>query len=346
MQVNSIAKWDGTQWWTLGAGMSGGDEGQGVYALAVIKGDLYAGGDFTVAGSTSVGNIAKWDGAQWWALVNADGTTNNTPTGSIYALTDMNETVVAGDTNATISQWDETASMWSNLGIMSGGGDYGIESLLFMSSSNTLYAGGGFTDSRANYIAQLNMSTVGADWQPVGGNVLNSDVYALTNMNGTLYAGGDFNVTNLSLQYAAQLSSDGKSLLPVGAGFDSDVYAFTIMNNNLYAGGWFNFSALSALNAIAELISSAWSPVGPSGDPGMNSGVYSLANISNTSPQLYVGGDFTADYKTGESEDPWLYYIAMWDGTNWNPLANGVDYDVYALAIAPALNITGFYSPP
>ena len=61
---SSVAKWDGTTWSALGAGVVGR-----VYALAVDEsGNLYAGGGFTTAGGVSANRIAKWDGSAWSAL--------------------------------------------------------------------------------------------------------------------------------------------------------------------------------------------------------------------------------------------------------------------------------------
>jgi len=40
-----------------------------VYALAVDgSGNVYAGGNFAIAGGVSANNIAKWDGSSWSAL--------------------------------------------------------------------------------------------------------------------------------------------------------------------------------------------------------------------------------------------------------------------------------------
>src|ERR1017187_5044964 len=56
-------------WVSLGSGIGGGDlYGPGVFALAVVGTNLYAGGDFTAAGGVPVNNIAKWDGSAWSAL--------------------------------------------------------------------------------------------------------------------------------------------------------------------------------------------------------------------------------------------------------------------------------------
>lgn len=54
--ANRVARWDGSAWHPLGAGLN-----NMVSALAVSEqGDLYAGGDFTTAGGVSVNNVARW----------------------------------------------------------------------------------------------------------------------------------------------------------------------------------------------------------------------------------------------------------------------------------------------
>ena len=58
--VNGIAKWDGSQWLSLGQGFN-----STVYGVGVYNGELYAGGDFTMSGTTSLTYIAKWNGASW-----------------------------------------------------------------------------------------------------------------------------------------------------------------------------------------------------------------------------------------------------------------------------------------
>ena len=69
LRVNSIARWDGTNWEALGTGL-----GSGVSALAVFDADgpgpgppmLYVGGGFVHdPGGRNISNLARWDGQQW-----------------------------------------------------------------------------------------------------------------------------------------------------------------------------------------------------------------------------------------------------------------------------------------
>ncbi len=58
--VNGIARWDGTQWHSMGQGFN-----STVYGICIFNGELYAGGDFTKSGATNLNFIAKWNGTNW-----------------------------------------------------------------------------------------------------------------------------------------------------------------------------------------------------------------------------------------------------------------------------------------
>jgi hypothetical protein len=72
--ASRIAKWNGSSWSALGSGMSGmtGLVPAFVYALTLFDdgggASLYAGGNFTNAGSAFANCIAKWNGSSWSAL--------------------------------------------------------------------------------------------------------------------------------------------------------------------------------------------------------------------------------------------------------------------------------------
>ncbi len=65
--ASHIARWDGTSWSSLGAGVDGI-----VFSLAVYDDGtgeaLYVGGSFETAGVQPASNIARWDGQEWSAL--------------------------------------------------------------------------------------------------------------------------------------------------------------------------------------------------------------------------------------------------------------------------------------
>ena len=63
IEVNGIAKWDGTEWTNLGAGFNGT-----VYSISVFEEEIIVGGSFTESAGTTLNRIAKWDGTNWVAL--------------------------------------------------------------------------------------------------------------------------------------------------------------------------------------------------------------------------------------------------------------------------------------
>jgi hypothetical protein len=68
LQVNNIAKWDGTVWSPVGGGTTPNTLAP-IYDMVVFDDGtgaaLYIGGDFTSAGGVGVNNIARWNGTSW-----------------------------------------------------------------------------------------------------------------------------------------------------------------------------------------------------------------------------------------------------------------------------------------
>jgi hypothetical protein len=315
--VNSVAQWNGTNWSTLGLGMSGGDSGieydyTEVNALAVSGGTLYAGGNFTEAGDSAADYVAQWNGSSWsapglglnqtvWALAVSGST--------LYAGGDF--TAASGSTANYVAQWNGRS--WSPLG--SGMNSF-VYALAF--SGGTLYAGGDFTTaggSPANYVAQWN----GSSWSPLGSG-MNDDVTSLAVSGSALYVGGYFTTAGGgAASYLAQW--DGSSWSPLGLGMNSDVQVLAMSDGTLYAGGDFTMAGGSPANYVAQWNGSSWSPLGA----GMNQTVYALTVLGSA---LYAGGDFT---KAGGSA---ANYVAQWNGSSWSPLGSGIGSSVYALAVS------------
>src|SRR5579862_4907822 len=140
--ANGIAKWNGTNWSSLGSGINGG----AVTCLALdSSGNLYAGGYFTNAGGLSANYVAKWNGTNWSTLnsgISGGGNDSDGPylsalacdtLGNLYAGGDF--TTAGGVTANSIAKWNGSA--WTSLG---SGMNGQVNSLVF--NSGNLYAGG------------------------------------------------------------------------------------------------------------------------------------------------------------------------------------------------------------
>jgi VCBS repeat-containing protein len=305
VDVNYIARWDGTNWSDLNGGMD-----NTVLALAVDSdGNLYAGGDFTTAGGVSANRIARWDGMNWHPL--SSGVNN-----PISAITiDENDHLYAGGsfTDAggvsvnRIARWD--GAHWYALG---NGMNAPVRSISSDMNGN-VYAGGVFTragDIDADRIARWD----GTQWHALGSG-LNNIAWAMEfDESGSLYVGGGFSrAGSITANYIARW--DGVNWYAVGGGVDSIVRALTLDGDGrLSVGGDFTTAGGDPFNYIARWDGTYWLPLGS----GMNAPVRALA--PNNLGDLYVGGDFS----TAGDKD--ANYIAWWHRSYYPPVANDDSY--------------------
>ena len=66
--ATNVAKWNGTSWQALGTGIYQGISSPNGVAFGMAtaaNGDVFLGGDFTMAGGQPASGIARWDGANW-----------------------------------------------------------------------------------------------------------------------------------------------------------------------------------------------------------------------------------------------------------------------------------------
>jgi hypothetical protein len=156
VSASCIAKWNGTSWSALGAGVGGTSPYVGSLLMDTNSGNLYVGGLFTTAGGSPANYIAIWDGASWSTM---GGGMNN----YVYSLAmDASRNIyasglftMAGAANANcIARWDGTG--WSALG--SGLNNLGI--WLAPDNEGRLYVGGNFSGAGTNassFVAQANV---------------------------------------------------------------------------------------------------------------------------------------------------------------------------------------------
>lgn len=328
--ANNVARWDGSVWRPLGAGIGGSDSC--VKALTVSNGALIAAGKFSTAGSVTAKNIARWDGSSWHALGDGlGGVGENT----VLALAVCNNEVIAGGRFTTtgalnvncIARWD--GLMWHSLD-----GGVGNSYRPFVTAltvySNELIAGGNFTTAggvAANYVARWN----GSAWQPLG-NGETQGLAVLTVYNDDLIAGGSFAIEG-GVGGNRIARWNGSAWRPLGSGIGGVYYpsvqAMTVYNGDLIIGGAFTGIAGVVANRIARWDGSIWQSLGSgmSGDPEQTDCSVSALVVHNGT--LIAGGNFTtAGGLTADS-------IARWDGYDWQPMGSGMaGYDSYTRVFA------------
>jgi hypothetical protein len=347
LTVNHLAQWNGSNWSALGSGVN-----DNVTALATSGSNLYVGGVFTQtcgnaacnSGNLTVNHIAQWNGNIWSALVNGvnDNVTALTVSGSnLYVGGTFNEVCGNATCNSgnltvnRIAQWN--GSNWSALG---NGLDNDV--LVLVASGSNLYAGGFFSracdnaacDSSSlatNHLAQWN----GSIWSAPS-NGLNSFVNALAVSGNNLYVGGNFSTAGgLTVNRIAQWNGSHWSAL--GHGVNGAVQALAVSGNNLYVGGTFSEvcgnaacnSGNMTVNNIARWDGDTWSALGG----GVDGQIKALAASAS---DLYVGGAIlqVCGNIACSSGNLIVNNIALWSGTAWSALDNGVNGAVQALAVS------------
>ncbi len=178
VEAPGIARWDGTSWHPIGAGLDGG-----VFALAVYGGELYAGGGFQKSGDRVLHGIARWDGQEWQPL--GTGVNNQ-----VFAFAEYKgDLIVGGDFRDAggapdtyeIARWD--GANWHS---MENGMDLDYVRALVVSGDD-LYAGGQFLHAGgvpANSIARWD----GQSWHALDDG-LDRWVSALAVVDGDLHRG-------------------------------------------------------------------------------------------------------------------------------------------------------------
>lgn len=236
--ARNIARWDGSGWSPLGAGI--GSAGSGwVAALAVYNGDLIAAGGFTTAGGVAASSIARWDGSAWRPL--GGGITSASPyvealtvyNNELYACGDF--TVAGGVPASRIARWNGSA--WQPVG---SGTNFRTTAMCVY--NNQLIVGGGFSSAGgvpASHVARWN----GSSWSALGSGV-NGWVYSLSAHNGQVIVGGLFQgAGGVGAGCIARWNGSSWSALgsgvtdPLGQG--SQVEALGAYRGELIAGGRF-----------------------------------------------------------------------------------------------------------
>jgi trimeric autotransporter adhesin len=316
VRTGYLARWNGIEWDSyerpipIGMGTNAG-----VYALADVDGDLYAGGSFTLAGDSAAAYVARWDGRAWHPL--GTGMSLGFPDPSVSAICAYNDRVVvggsfrvAGDVSAwNIAAWNDTT--WINIG-----GFFALQGigsvLALMPFGSDLIAGGTFTQTGGwamNYISRFD----GTGWSEMDGG-MNSPVYCLTEYHGDLIAGGHFTMAGGdSAGLIARWT--GTSWSPIGPGLSGSsypaVYTMRVLGDDLIVGGNFTRAGSTALNGLAKWDGATWSPMWSSSDG-------SPVALTVHGGNLIVAGNF--QHVNGLS----LRKLACWDGASWSEVGGGI----------------------
>ena len=277
----SIARWDGTQWSSVGGGFGFGS-GQRVEDFAVFDDGtgpaLYIGGVIIQASGQSVRNLVRWDGTTFSDVAGGVLGANNVvedlalfDDGSGTALYVGGEFETAGGLPIDdLARWDGLA--WTGLGAgLGSGNDTKVEALAVFDDGGgkDLYAAGEFSTPVAGGTTLLNIARWdGLAWTALGAGI-NDDVYGLgviddgVDGSAALYAGGLFqkagDTLSRNIARFGTLPWPASAVTRNGSGFNP--LGYTSLSDPVLGLAWKTAVDVSAPGVLQSLV--AISSIGP-----------------------------------------------------------------------------------
>jgi hypothetical protein len=334
LNVNSIARWDGTAWSALGRGLHDTIHTPSTVTDLAIdsSGNLFAAGDFDSAGDVVASGVARWDGQLWHSLGTTD--LNNLITtlacdssGNLYAGGDFDS--IGGIVSRGIAKWN--GSSWE---AMNTGMQRMYVSAIVCRSTSSVYVGGYF-DTVNTLPIHILAEWDGTTWHSLGTGFPLRQRTSLTSMitalligkDGHLYAGGNFDtVGSVATRNIAEW--DGTEWKALGPGLtlkstSGEVQALACNDaGEIFAGGYITESGSNtSIRYCARWNGRYWYAVGS----GFDTSAYISSIINAGDGKILAGGSFSNAGGTP------AHNIAFWDGLTYSALGAGINGHVRAL---------------
>lgn len=329
--VRNIARWNGTTWSDVGGGVAdpvGTESVAQILALAVFDDGsgpaLYAGGNFTTAGTSPANHVAKWNGSTWSAL--GTGVESGTP-GPVRALCAFDDgsgpaLYVGGQFDHAggvlarkVARWNGVA--WSSVGAGDalGGGEVFALAVYDDGAGPALFAGGSLTFPSGPFFTGfvrwdgISWTAPGPlDWETVRAlSVYDDGAGAALYVSGNASGAGIVRWDGSTTTTIATQSARSLGVHDDGAGAQ------------LVAGGHFDTIGAVAAKNIARWNGSSWSALAAGLDDPLppQPFVVGVSTISSFGGALYAGGVFVG------SATLLLNNAARWNGSAWSPMGDG-----------------------
>jgi hypothetical protein len=316
LAVHNVAAWDGSQWSSIGDGLSEGRAGVGVTGLLVDHGTLIAcGSDLQDSRGNPPGSVVWWDGQSWQplgevhGLCTAIGSYNGRIVVGGYIWTPQNEAV------GQVVAWNGTT--WDTLGVLAEGGDFGAPSSL-ISAPDGLIMGGWFDAVNGEQTRGLARWD-GSAWHdyapPIGKSCQSATLY-----NGEVVALMMELLPNYDfVMHAFQLHQGSWREMPppMPDGFPMTVAS---VGGQLYATDWSSNGGTFGgppLQSVVRWDGTGWQPMGEDIDA-----VSCFALFRGT---LIGGGGISRCDSTAAQG------VAAWAGDHWRPLGKGISGFIWQL---------------
>jgi len=302
--ANKLARWDGSQWATLGVGPNNGirrSPGPArVVALASLGNELIVAGDFDFAGAVETSELARWNGASWQAIPESESFFD--PSQSATAMTVFDQKVYIAGTYFWdhLVTWDGTSLESQPYSLCQGHPicDEDIEQLLVF--DNELYGVGSFL--YRNIPSDITRLSALARWTGSGwhfpsdneGAYLSRPGKSATSYNNNLLVGGTFrSAGDLGLNGLAAFDGQSWQAIPEEGGNgvpNGTVMASVIWNGELVIGGSFRWAGPNRVNGLARWDGVSWHAFEGPSDIGVGYG--EVLALQPLGQDLFVAGNF------------------------------------------------------
>jgi trimeric autotransporter adhesin len=355
--TDSIARWNGAQWFPVSPGLGMGGGMSEVRVLSVrdsASGDeLFAGGGFRSAGTQQADSVARWNGGAWEPLgtgtdgnVVAMASSSHGPGGVPELYVGGMFMHAGGVPSPCLARWD--ANGWSAVGSgLSSPPGVEVDSLCISAvgpdPGTNLYVGGLFTSAGGVPVSDIARWD-GTAWHALGAGLTSSSGSAAPKAlavfddgsGPALYAGGVFDIAGGAP--ASHIAKwDGSTWTPLGAGITGWLDAVRSLvgfddgtGPALYVAGDFTSAGGIPAQSIARWGGGTWSAL-PS--LGLYTANYSLAvhdDGTGNGPALYIGGRFFTNALAPNG-------VARWRSNHWEGLGTGIQYNYTSQARVGAL---------
>lgn len=325
-----IARWDGTQWHPVGGtGVTGSWEPKGL-SLAVYQDRLYLGGEFDAVGGVAARNVAVYDGARFQALGSGLGAATGD---GVHALEAFGGEIYAGGvfrnagstTTLKIARWNGTAWRPVGLGIPDWAISARVASLQVFGGS--LYVGGNFirVDGQTTGVGVLARAVArwdGTQWHGFGGiegSDLATTAIAMTEWNGKLVIGGEFDYGGTPLQVGDAVVStgviafDGSSTwTPLGVGLGgAGAVKLVAWNGGIVAVGGFLEAGTALSPRVAFFDGHEWSYLG------------AYLTDGNVKDAIVFQGDLIVAGEFRRLNGTQVGSVVRYDGNQWTDMGYG-----------------------
>ncbi|HPM43040.1 MAG TPA: hypothetical protein PLV52_04350, partial [Candidatus Omnitrophota bacterium] len=349
VNVNYIARWDGSDWEALDGGVSSATLASNVRDIAISGTDLYVAGSFTSVGSpaTDAAYVALCDLSETpdpvWSAIGDLGGLRADFGNTIFSVAVLDSMVYVGGIFSTsgdgspysyLARWD--GSVWEAFGSPDGS----VRVIEPKPGSSILYIGGYFQSIggiSAKRIVECDLTDPeNPDWSALGDGLTGSggavSVDAIEFSGTDIYVGGQFDTAGTVTAYNVAVwdGADWDCLGTGGGALSSGdrVNAIGISGTDVYIGGYFTDIACEGSVTASHLViwdssDGKWYQV--SSDQ-LTSEVYVIDVLDST--HIYVGGNFWSSDEEGYLA---LSRIARWDGSDWYDLEGGLDGQVFAI---------------